>query len=475
MIGLTRACVTLVCALPALVFGYVLEGQTWPQNSKVVMQLSLGNSSGTLIDGFTSFGQSAEDALALWNQNLLRFQFAIVRDSTVAPRSGDRLNSVFFSNTVFGDAFGTDVIALTVRQYQNNTTNVEADVVFNTAEPFNSYRGPLRKTQSGATLIDFHRVALHEFGHVLGLDHPDKAGQSVVAVMNAYQSDIDSLQPDDVAGGQSLYGAPSQPTANNLVNISTRAFVGSGENVVIGGFIVQGSPSKAVAVRAIGPSLAAAGVAGALSDPVLDLRDAAGNLLQSNDDWRDGPDATALQSKGLAPKSDYESALIASLPAGNYTARVHGYNDATGVALVEVYDLQGTTSRAANISTRAVVLANDNVLIGGFIVGGTQNKPVVVRAIGPSLASAGVSGALSDPTLELRNSSGTLIASNDNWRSAANAALIQSENLAPKDDRESALQLTLAPGSYTAIVRGVSGATGVALVEAYDLSALPTQ
>ncbi|MGI8480943.1 MAG: matrixin family metalloprotease, partial [Chthoniobacterales bacterium] len=414
----TLALLMTVCA--PMAFGFTLEGQTWPQNSTVVMQLSLGNNSGTLIDGFTSFGQSAEDALALWNQNLGRLQFGVVRNSTVSSRSGDLQNSVFFSNTVFGDAFSADTIAVTVRRFQN-TTLIEADVVFNTAMPYNSYRGPLRNTQSGTTLVDFHRVALHEFGHVLGLDHPDKAGQTVVAVMNSRESDTDSLQPDDIAGGQFLYGAPAQMSANNLLNVSTRAFVGTGDRVVIGGFIIQGSPSKAVAIRAIGPSLTALGVAGALPDPVLDLRDAAGNVIQSNDDWRQGPEAATLQSKGLAPRSDFESALIASLPAGNYTALVHGYNDVTGIGLVELYDLGGATSRAGNISTRGLILTNDNVMIGGFIVGGNQNKPVVVRAIGPSLASAGVSGALIDPTLELLNTSGMLLASNDNWKTDPNA------------------------------------------------------
>lgn len=458
-------------------FGFALEGQVWPQDSNVVMQLSLGNGSGTLIDGSTSFNQTAEDALAIWNSNLVHLKFGVVRESTVSPRSGDRQNSVFFANNAFGQALGPETLAVTVRLYQN-TTLIEADVIFNSAKPFNSYRGPLKTAQNGGTLNDLHRVALHEFGHVLGLDHPDQANQTVIAIMNSHQSDVDSLQADDIAGGRYLYGSTqpvSTPTpppnaADNLVNLSSRAFIGTGERVVIGGFIVQGAQPTTLVLRAIGPSLAASGVAGVLSDPVLELRDGSGNLLQANDDWRDGRDAATIQDKGLAPTDQFEAALLATLPAGNYSAVVHGYGDLTGVGLVEIYDLQATAARTANISTRAFVSTGDNVLIGGFIVGGDRTKPVVVRALGPSLANFGISSPLADPTVELRDVNGNVLAFNDDWREGPDAALIQSEGLAPASDREASLQRTLDPGRYTAIVRGFDDRTGVGLVEFYDLS-----
>ena len=162
---------------------------------------------------------------------------------------------------------------------------------------------------------------------------------------------------------------------------------------------------------------------------------------------------------------------------GSYTVLVRSFDNGdgnlTGIALVELYDLHTTGGRAGNISTRGPVMTGEQVLIGGFIVGGSQTKEVVVRAIGPSLAAVGVSGSLSDPTVELRNASGDLLDSNNNWATHPKAAQIQSEGLAPAQAAESALQITLSPGSYTAIVRGVNGATGIGLVEVYDLSPAP--
>src|SRR5947209_13843452 len=194
-------------------------------------------------------------------------------------------------------------------------------------------------------------------------------------------------------------------------------------------------------------------------------------------DWTANAEATTVAAYHLDPSNRQASALLATLNPGSYTVVVRSYDNGdgnlTGTALVELYDLHTTGGRAGNISTRGPVMTGDQVLIGGFIVGGSQVKDVVVRALGPSLASAGVSGALTDPTVELRNSSGAIVDSNDNWQSGLNAAQIQSEGLAPKQPAESALQATLTPGSYTAIVRGANGATGIGLVEIYDLSPAP--
>ena len=255
--------------------------------------------------------------------------------------------------------------------------------------------------------------------------------------------------------------APSAHAISSAVNISTRMVVETGDNVLIGGFIVYGTGQKTVAVRAIGPSLP---VPGALSDPVLELHDGSGALIATNDNWRTSQQA-AIIAAGLAPGDDRDSALIATVATGNYTAIVRGANNATGVALVEVYDLDsGTpTARLANISTRGHVLTVDNVMIGGFIIRGDVPKRVIIRARGPSLNLNGapLSGRLMDPMLELHDGSGALMVANDNWRTSQEAE-IDASTLAPTDDREPAIVATLSPGNYTAIVRGTGNTTGIA-------------
>ncbi|HZE13855.1 MAG TPA: hypothetical protein VE086_08860, partial [Chthoniobacterales bacterium] len=180
----------------------------------------------------------------------------------------------------------------------------------------------------------------------------------------------------------------------------------------------------------------------------------------------------------LDPSNSRESAILTTLNPGSYTVVVRSFDNGdgnlTGTAVVELYDLHTSGGRAGNISTRGQVLGDGSqLLIGGFIIGGTQSKTVVVRAIGPSLSAAGISQPLSDPLVELHDGSGTTLTSNDNWQTGPNAAQIQSQNLAPNQPTESALQATLNPGSYTAIVRSANGGTGVALVEVYDLSPAP--
>ena len=255
------------------------------------------------------------------------------------------------------------------------------------------------------------------------------------------------------------------PPPTTLANISTRLRVETGDNVLIGGFIVTGTQPKKVIVRAIGPSLP---LAGALADPVLELRDSSGSLIFSNDNWRSDQEAEIIATT-IPPSNDLESAIVATLPANNsnYTAIVRGVNNGTGIGVVEAYDLDRTVnSKLANISTRGLVQTGDNVLIGGMIVLGQDPLKVIVRAIGPSLP---LPGTLGDPTLELHDVNGALIASNDNWRSDQEAEIIAT-TIPPTNDLESAIVRDLAPGNYTAIVRGVNNTTGVALVEAYGLN-----
>ena len=254
------------------------------------------------------------------------------------------------------------------------------------------------------------------------------------------------------------------------VNIATRLVIGTGDNVLIAGFIITGNAPKQVIIRAIGPSLSAFGIANALPDTTLELHDG-GSTLGKNDDWRESQENEIITA-GLAPTDDRESAILATLAPGSYTAIVAGKNT-SGIAVVQVYDLgaasldSSSNSRLANIATRGPVLGGDNVMIGGFIVSG-QSSTFVVRAIGPSLAAFGIAGTLQDPTLALKNSNGVTLIGNDDWQQGQPTE-IQQLGLAPGDPRESALKATLGPGQYTAVVSGKGNASGVALVEVYGL------
>ena len=268
---------------------------------------------------------------------------------------------------------------------------------------------------------------------------------------------------------------PNDPASvvhtSRQLNISTRETVGTGDDVLIGGFIVSGTTPKQVILRAIGPSLAAVGLTGLLQDPTLEVHDASGATIFMNDNWRDTQEA-AIEATGIPPNDDRESAIVATLDPGAYTAIVQGKNNTTGTALVEAYDLDALpVSRFGNISTRGLVGTLTNVLIGGLIVSSEESAQanVIVRALGPSLGSAGVAGALlQDPTLELHDSNGAIVAQNDNWRDSQEG-IISSTGLAPSDDREAAIFATLPAGAYTAVVQGQNATTGVGLVEAYNI------
>jgi hypothetical protein len=213
------------------------------------------------------------------------------------------------------------------------------------------------------------------------------------------------------------------------------------------------------------------GLPNPLQDPTLELHDHTGAVIAFNDNWMDAPNRQEIIDSGLAPTNNLESAILTSLSPGNYTAIVRGVNNGTGIGLVEAYDLDPTAgSKLGNISTRALVQTGDNVMIGGFIITGAEQKRVIVRAIGPSLAQYGITNPLADPTLELHNGSGTVIGLNDNWMDAPNKQEIIDSGLAPSNNLESAILTSLSPGNYTAIVRGVNNGTGVALVEVYGLN-----
>ena len=473
----------ITAALASASFGYVREFDhgtplAWVKDRTVVMQLSLGSGTRTLRDGFTSFNDSAIDALQTWNPYLAHLQFSWVKNSPVTPAEGDDEMSVIFDNKVFGDNFGTGVLAVTLLAYRNGNFE-ETDTVFNSAISWDSYRGNLTPP-----VFDFHRVAIHEFGHTLGLDHPDQAQpkQNVIAIMNSTVSNLDTLAQDDINGVTSIYGTGpayiSIPDAPVLMDLSTRGTAFTGNNVLIGGFIIQGSQAAQLVVRCLAYSLASYGIPGALGDSVIELYDVNNNLIASNDDWFTSTDAATISSYHRDPPNSIESALLVTLNPGSYTAIVRSFSSTqqpaqSGVALFEVYDLRSSASRLGNVSTRGNVGTGASILIGGVIVGGNTAKPVILRALGPSLAQFGVTGVLADPSLQLRDSNGNLIEANNDWQQSPEAATIIAHGKAPSNAKESAMAPTLSPGNYTALVTGVGGGTGTALVEVYDESPPP--
>ncbi len=262
-------------------------------------------------------------------------------------------------------------------------------------------------------------------------------------------------------------GVSTMPAPSNLLNISTRLQVLTEDNVLVGGLIITGNSPKRVILRAIGPSLVDSGLANTLADPVLELH-LPDMTVVTNDNWKDDQQAE-IEASTIPPTNDLESAIIATLAPGAYTAIVRGKDGGTGVGLIEAYDLDlAAASTLGNISTRGFVDTGDDVMIGGVILGGATGQ-VLVRAIGPELADQGVTGALEDTVLELYDKNGGTIATNDDWKDAQQAA-IEATGVPPTDDRESAILMTLAPDSYTAIVRGKDGTTGVALVEVYSIA-----
>jgi hypothetical protein len=266
--------------------------------------------------------------------------------------------------------------------------------------------------------------------------------------------------------------------------------VQTGDNVGIGGFIITGTSPKQVIVRAIGPTLAASDIVNVLADPVLELHGPGAFATITNNNWRDTQEQE-IQDTGIPPTNDLESAIVATLDPGAYTAIVRGNGFTSGVALVEVYDLnQGVDSKLANLATRAFVSTGDNIVIAGFLlsgggtggtggingIGGPGDDRVIVRGIGPSLAPAilPTSAVLANPTLELRDNNGTLILANNDWQDNADqAAEIIAAGLAPTNDLESAVAATLPPGLYTALLAGLNNGTGIGVVEIYDRGAAP--
>lgn len=288
----------------------------------------------------------------------------------------------------------------------------------------------------------------------------------------------------DFAHPSGPYQIAFEPPLGQPLNISTRLNVQTGDNALIGGFIVTGTVGKKVVVRAIGPSLSNFGISAPLQDPTLELRGANGSLIASNDNWKINSQTqqsqqAAIQATGLAPSDDRESVLMAELGPASYTAIVRGKNDTTGVGLVEVYDVnQIADSKLANISTRGYLDTPDSVMIAGVIIGsGNGAAKLLVRVLGPSLAAFGITNPLEDPYVDIRDSNGTRQAFNDDWKVRQGNVIsqqdeIEATGIPPSNDTESAVIVTLPTGNYTAIAASFGTAnvkTGVAIIEVYNL------
>ena len=343
---------------------------------------------------------------------------------------------------------------------------------------FNWSNAGVRNTSSSGTryfsidrgthnIVSFNQDSSGDFGDWFSQSCP----QSFSYVQNAFTckgqtSDISMSSPEGV--NLDVIGYTLILPSGLLQSISTRLQVGIGGHVLIGGFVIGGSGGKQVVLRALGPTLAQFGVSNVMQNPTLELRNSSGTLLAYNDDWQQASNAQSIPAN-LRPPNSLESAILTTLNPGAYTAILRGFNNGTGNALVEVYDIAtGTSAHLSSISTRGFVQADPDVMIAGLVVQ-SNNKKVIVRVLGPTLANFGIADPLADPTLEVRNGNGTLIGFNDNWRSTQEAEIAAS-GYAPPNDTEPAILRTVAPGNYTAIVRGIHSTIGVALVEIYTLN-----
>jgi hypothetical protein len=422
------------------------------------------------------------DTKKKWYQFPSLAKYALTLTSGSLPPIGQHAPSVTYDqgimvfdngqNSGFQDPPGVLRTYASPRKYETDLTTMTATEVWNYPQDetiYSPFCGSVYEDAPLNYLIDYALVggpgATPPFAQVLGLDASGERIFYYQYVTSSCNTAFNSIPLH--------LESTSFPTIEpRPLNISTRGVVGSGEESLIGGFILDGSDPHTVVLRALGPSLNSSGVSQPVADPTLTLYDASGAVIATNDDWQSDPEALQIEADGLAPSDPAEAATIQTLSPGAYTFVVTGKDPTPGIGLVEAYDLAPlASSQLANLSTRGLVGTGDEVLISGFIVGDVASDTVVIRAIGPSLTSAGVAGALSDPMLTVYDSNGAAIASNDNWEDDASATEIMQDGLAPTNAAESATLLRLPAGAYTTIVSGVGGDTGIGLAEFFDLQA----
>ena len=459
-----------------------------------------GNLIGTKVDGTGNLGSGSKAITINGSQTLVggldpgagnRIAFSI---SGILVQTNNAVGNTFLSN-VFNAGYGFDNIELS--GFSRNDLG-DSDTGANNLQNFPVITSVIHSSGSTRLIGGLNSVASSTFTLQFFVNRRSSTGDALLGTRNVATdgsgiAHFDFTFPGDTAGNDFISATATDAGGNTsqfspedarvqLANISTRGKVGTGDEALIGGFVIHrpggfnGDYHKRLLIRALGPSLIAAGLPpnGCVPDPYLEIYNHSGQLIAANDNWR-SEQAQEIIATGAPPSNDLEAAAVLTLRDADYTVVVRGANGGTGLGIVEVFDLDPLdpinapgSGRLVNISTRGQVGANDDVLIGGFIVNGDAGQGVVVRAIGPDLAVTGVPDALSDPTLDLRDASGALVASNDDWRDAQEQEL-QQVSLGPNDSRDSAVFATLIPGYYTAIVRGRDGANGVALIEVYAL------
>jgi hypothetical protein len=462
-----------------------------------------GNLIGTKADGSGNLGWLSKAITIYGSQTLVgglesgagnRISFAI---RGIVVTGNNAVGNTILSN-VFNDGYGYGIIDLGNDRVPRNHAG-GSDTGPNHWQNFPIITSVIRSSESTRLLGGLNSTASLAFTLQFFVNRLSSTGGALLGTRNVAtdgsgNARFDFTFPGYTAAEEFISATATDADGNTseffysngpvqLANISTRGKVGTGDEILIGGFVIHrprgfnGDYHKKLLIRALGPSLSGAGLPleGCLADPYLEVYDSTGTLIAQNDNWR-SDQAQEIIDSGAPPSNDLESAVVVTLSDASYTVKVRGANGETGLGIVEVFDIDPLdpvnrpgSGRLVNISTRGHVGTGDDLLIGGFIVRGDAGQGVVVRATGPDLTGVGVSGALSDPTLELRDASGTLMAFNDNWRDAQEQE-IQQTAFAPNDNRDSAILVALIPGNYTAIVRGRDNTTGIALVEVYALS-----